>query len=145
MSQQPEGRFLTTVNKPLKAWGIHWEKTHNIYRRGTPDVYYSANPRDLWCEFKYSKVLRSIKIAGPSQPCLTELQYRWLRERHKEGRRVAVCIGFPQGGCFIQMEDFHRRIPLAELEQRIEVRKVLSARLRDYLTGVQDELVRKAV
>lgn len=143
MSRQPESLYLNGIMKPLTG-RIHWEKTHNIYRGGTPDVYASAS-RSLWIEFKYSKLLRSIKLHGTVQPCLTELQHRWLCGRHEEGRRVAVCVGFPQGGLFVLPNEFDRRIPLAELEQRIEKRKVLTARLRDYLTGASDELALKIV
>ena len=42
MSQQPENLFLKAVMKTVRAAGIHWEKTHNIYRGGTADVYVSA-------------------------------------------------------------------------------------------------------
>jgi hypothetical protein len=145
MSQQPETLYLNSVMQHSRKAGIHWEKTHNVYRRGTADVFASAFPRDLWIEFKYSKKLKTILLAGTVQPCLTALQLRWLLDRHKEGRRVTVCIGFPQGGCFINPDEFNRRIPLAELEQRIEVRKVLGERLRDYLRGKRDDLVLKAV
>lgn len=140
MSQQPESRFLTTINLRVKKAGIHAEKTHNILRRGTPDCYYSTNPRDLWCEYKYSQKLKSLRLTSTSSPCLSALQHDWLTRRHDEGRRVAVCVGFPQGGLFISPLDFSRLIPLAELESKIENRINLAERLITWLRGEHDDL-----
>ena len=61
-----------------------------------PDVWVSGIKTDLWIEFKYLKKVpkRNTTII---QHDLSELQARWLLNRHHEGRNVCVIIGSSSG------------------------------------------------
>lgn len=86
----PENRFIKRVHARLPA-NIYHEKMHNVYRGGTPDVWYSGKGGDLWIEYKWAEK------PGKKPPALSELQKRWLRDRHAEGRRVLVVLGHRAG------------------------------------------------
>lgn len=91
----PETRFYTGVHKLLPRT-VYREKTHNPYRGGTPDVWYSGNADDLWVEYKWlAKLPRSAPVVLTK--LLSPLQQRWLDQRHAEGRNVAVVLGTPEG------------------------------------------------
>jgi hypothetical protein len=86
-----ENYFIKCVHDKLRAYKVYWEKTHNPYRAGLPDVWYSGPRGDLWVEYKYMTTFPSKFRVG-----LTALQHKWLEERYKEGRNVAVIVGVPQ-------------------------------------------------
>jgi hypothetical protein len=92
MASKPETVFYTAINKLLPR-ELHKEKMNNPYRGGTADFWYSGRLGDIWVEYKWlPKVPKSAFEAD-----LSELQLKWLRERHDEGRNVAVIIGSPDG------------------------------------------------
>lgn len=90
----PENRFIKRVHDRLPK-AIYHEKMHNVYRGGTPDVWYSGKRGDLWVEYKWAKNLKK-------PPALSELQKKWLRSRHAEGRPVAVVLAHPHGAAIYQ-------------------------------------------
>lgn len=91
MASGPENRFIKSVNSKLK--GIYFEKMHNPYRGGTPDVWYSGK-RDTWIEYKW---INSVPKKGVLIPDLSGLQKLWLDRRFSEGRDVLVVVGCPLG------------------------------------------------
>lgn len=54
---------------------------------GTPDLWLSKI-EDLWLEVKYDGVTK-----GAIKPKLSRHQLKWLNDRHREGRNVAVLVG----------------------------------------------------
>ena len=92
MATKPETTLYTAINKSLPR-ELHREKMNNPYRGGTPDFFYSGNKADKWVEYKWlPRTPRSSFV-----PALSSLQIKWLRERHGEGRNVAVIVGSPTG------------------------------------------------
>lgn len=89
-----ESEFTRKVNEILtKEYGVYCEKMHNPMRGGTPDCWYSRKGLpDIWVEFKYHKTL---SLRGRAVGC-SELQKRWLKARHEEGRNVYVLVGTPK-------------------------------------------------
>jgi len=95
MSKGPENRLIQSVHRLLPDT-VYYEKMHNPYRGGTPDVWYSGKKRDMWVEYKY---LPTVPKTGTVVPALSELQKLWLRNRWKEGRAVHVAVGCSNGIC----------------------------------------------
>ena len=94
---KPENRFLNLVHKHIPST-VYFEKTHNIYRGGTPDVYYEGPKAILWAEYKYlAKLPKIINLTGQKNPPLSALQQRWLARAHANNKNVAVIVGSPQG------------------------------------------------
>lgn len=102
MSVKPESSFIKKVHGKLPAV-VYREKTHNAYRGGTPDVYYSAPASELWVEYKY---IARIPVRANVVPDLSALQQLWLKGRYAEGRNVAVIVGCPDGGVIYQHEEW---------------------------------------
>lgn len=97
MAAKPETRYIARVNASLPEW-VHYEKTHNRFRRGMPDSYYEGNKECLWVEYKYSAQRpQRLNVAN----LLTELQRRWLRRAAGNNRPVAVILGSPVGGVIL--------------------------------------------
>lgn len=97
MATKPETTFYTAVNKLIPPH-LHKEKMTNPYRGGTADFWYSGNYGDLWVEYKWLAKAPKTTIT----PGLSALQLKWLRERHEEGRNVAVIIGSPEGNMLMR-------------------------------------------
>lgn len=97
MSSKPENQFIARVHKSLKRWQTYHEKNHNVYRAGTPDVFYSGSRSYLWVEYKYLVAI-PVRKNTPVKPALSDQQLRWLQNRSLEGRNVAVIIGCSEGG-----------------------------------------------
>lgn len=108
MAAQPETRFYTSVHRQLPK-ELHFEKMHNEYRGGTPDVWYSGKYSDLWIEYKWLSTV-PVKADIYVTKMLSALQLRWLNSRYAEGRNVAVVLGTPEG-CWIY-EDRNWNDPL---------------------------------
>lgn len=101
MSSKPESQFIAKVHKRTKQWGTYHEKNHNVYRGGTPDVFYSGCKNDLWVEYKYLTSL-PVREDTPVKIDLSPLQDRWLLNRYREGRNVSVIVGCPEGGVILK-------------------------------------------
>jgi hypothetical protein len=92
---KPETRFYTAVHKRLPR-EVHREKMHNIYRGGTPDVWYSGPKADLWVEYKWLAALPK-KAPVRAEKLLCPRQIQWLDGRYEEGRNIVVILGTPEG------------------------------------------------
>ena len=131
MSQQKENQFRDSIHKHMTKESPHQEKMHNPFRSGTFDDWYTGLKRDCWVEYKYRGKLQSVDCSK----LLTDLQWRWGTERHKEGRLVIVIIGFPQGGLVVHRNEWGKRIPISFVELRIQKRKELAAYLTRLTMG----------
>lgn len=93
-----ESKFTQAINNALRKKGVYCWKIADRFRAGVPDCWYSGPDGDLWVEFKYLK-------RQPRRwytPGLSHLQRHWLNGRHREGRRVAVIIGCPDGAQWLE-------------------------------------------
>ena len=84
-----EAGFISKVHKKLPKL-IYRVKFSDKFAGGIPDTWYSSDFGDLWVEYKYQEV-------PGHKPKLSDLQKRWLTERHLEGRSVACVVGTPEG------------------------------------------------
>ena len=113
-----EAKFTQKVNKSLTNKVYTW-KISDRFTSGIPDSYYSGNSGDLWVEYKFLKrVPKSLFLLKN----LSELQKKWLLSRHKEGRPVAVIVGYEDGAAtilpgnaFEEQIDPSKRVELAEV------------------------------
>lgn len=132
--RKPETSFYTSIHRLLPK-NIYYEKMSNPYRSGTPDVWYSGQKRDLWVEYKYEKYpIRTTEI----NLSLSELQKKWLLDRHKEGRHVAVICGTDKFHAFF-LRDLWREP--AKLEYFTMTKHDLANCLIHFLNEASDELV----
>ena len=108
-----EGDFIAKVHKKLPRT-TYRVKFSDRYAGGVPDCYYSGNGGDLWVEYKYQEV------AG-HKPNLSDLQKRWLIDRHAEGRSVACVVGTPSGVIIYEGTDWlnHRQYVLTPFAEYI--------------------------
>lgn len=86
--------------KHLYIWGINAR-----FAAGIPDIWISGPGNDLWIEIKYLKpeYLKTAPIWVPVK--LTDLQRKWLIDRKKEHRNVAVIIGCGQKAWILTTPD----------------------------------------
>ena len=138
MPRQLENRFRDSIHRHLDRKTIHQEKTNNPFRSGMFDDWYSANPYDLWVEYKFQAKLGSVKAN------LSPLQFYWGSERYKEGRNVAVIVGMPQGAIILKRSEWQERIPVLEVEQRLLKRKQVAIAIA-YFTSTYRGNLRKRV
>lgn len=92
MASKPESTLIKSIHRHLPA-DVYFMKNNNPFTAGVPDVWYSGISGDIWIEYKWLKSKPSKKF----KPNLSALQIKWLRERHSEGRNVAVIVGCPEG------------------------------------------------
>lgn len=100
MAVKPETQLIGNVHKGLDAADdyIYYEKTHNPYRSGIPDVYYDYPGYDLWVEYKFmDKVPKQLCLRSESKPPVSRLQRHWIERAARNGRQVLVVIGFGKG------------------------------------------------
>lgn len=90
-----ESGFTSTVHKKLPITVYKW-KIQATMTGGIPDAYYSGDRADLWVEYKLLNKLPK-KQSTLLIPKLSALQSKWLRDRHNEGRNVAVILGHKEG------------------------------------------------
>lgn len=115
MASKPETTFTQSIHRHLKG-KVYFEKMHNPYRGGTPDVWYSGIEGDLWTEYKWlPRIPRSAEIKADLSP----LQLQWLRRRHADGRNVAVVVGCPEGAVVFRDLDWEQGISPAEFRARL--------------------------
>lgn len=94
---KPENTAIAGVHKYLPPL-VEREKMNNPYNAGTADVWYSADPCDLWIEYKFLEKppVRAFTLD------LSELQRQWLLRRYRQKRAVAVALLFPaKFGCVL--------------------------------------------
>lgn len=110
MARQPETVFYTSVHKHLPPKPVlHREKMNNPYSSGTPDFWFSGK-QDLWVEYKWLPRDPQRGVVVPTK-LLNALQAEWLRNRHAEGRTVAVIIGCPSGGVALPGVSWDKELP----------------------------------
>ncbi len=90
-----EQAFIRAIHRRLDS-RIHRWNINARFAAGVPDVWYSGPGGDLWVEYKYKQHAPKRK----AQTGVTALQAAWLEARKREGRRVALVVGTPDG-CFI--------------------------------------------
>jgi hypothetical protein len=134
MARKAETTFIASVHRHL-AVGIHREKMNNPYRSGTADVWYSGQ-KDLWVEYKFLPKLPK-RMDTFITLDLSELQKIWLRERHHEGRNVAVICGCKAGGVVFNGLSWDKPISNPEFASRVLSRPELAAWLETQTGAVQ--------
>jgi hypothetical protein len=126
---KPENQFITGIHKYLPPT-IYRMKNNNAYTAGIPDVWYSGTKADLWVEYKFVPRVPQRDVVLPD---LSLLQKYWLRERHHEGRNVAVIVGCPAGGVILEDMTWEREVE--GFSRLILPRPDLARWLRGYTEG----------
>ena len=91
---KPESLFIHRVHKLLPEI-VYAEKTHNMYRGGTPDCFYEGIAEDLWVEYKWIPKLPA-RVTTLVSLDLSELQKRWLKRRYEKSRAVWAVLGYKE-------------------------------------------------
>jgi hypothetical protein len=104
-----EHSFVRKVHRYLPDEVYKW-KINARFVRGVPDAWYSGPGGDLWVEYKYL----SRTPAHAFTPQLSAHQAKWLRERHNEGRQVAVVVGCPQGSVVLTDREWERQVAVPD-------------------------------
>ena len=95
-----EHSFIRSIHRKLPPDIYVW-KINDNFQGGVADAYYSMRGgRDLWIEYKFLKELPK-RADTVVRFGLSELQKDWLRQRHLDGRTVAVVVGSPQGSLIL--------------------------------------------
>lgn len=102
MSSKPETKFYGRVNKHVPPH-IYRLKNNNPYAGGVFDFYYSCRGgSDMWVEYKF---IDRMPVKIDVDPGVTTLQADWGRERHADGRNVAIIVGASGGGVIFRMTE----------------------------------------
>lgn len=105
-------------------------KNHNPYNGGIADCWYSGARADWWVEYKFVVLPKRdntvIDSTAGKQPLLSHLQQDWLRERHTEGRNVAVIIGCKDGGVWLPRLAWDKPLTTEEFRQQLLTRTALA-------------------
>lgn len=117
MAAKPETTYIGKLHKKLPK-SVYRMKNHNLYTGGIPDCYYSGSKADLWIEYKFVPKL-PIKVPLRITELLSALQTEWLKDRHSEGRNLAVIIGCPGGGILLRNREWETDIPVSHLKSLI--------------------------
>ena len=141
MARKAETTFISSVHKHLPV-GVHREKMNNPYRSGTADVWYSGQ-KDMWVEYKFLPSLPKRMDTNITLD-LSENQKIWLRNRHAEGRNVAVICGCKAGGVVFQGVSWDKPISNPEFTSRIRTRQELAAWLLSQTGEVQHDTTQVA-
>jgi hypothetical protein len=123
VSAKPEGTFTRAVHKHLPG-DVYFVKNNNPYTGGLPDCWYSAKRADLWVEYKF---VPKVPAKADIVPNLSALQSEWLRNRHREGRNVAVIVGCPEGGVILRNLKWDKPISRNDFVRDIKTRAELAA------------------
>lgn len=129
MAAKPETTFRLGVERHLDKSLTHCQKNSNQYASGEADSWYSNRGKgDLWVEYKF---IQKLPVRVPVRPydektMLTALQKDWLKNRHEEGRNVAVVIGCKDGGVIMRYPEWLRDWPVSEFIQHLKSRKELA-------------------
>lgn len=133
MSQKPETVFTNSVNRhlPPRPVGPYYMKNSNDYNGGIADSWYSGTAKDLWVEYKFlprTPQRGIVWLCKPDvkKPLLSVLQQNWLKDRHDEGRNVAVIIGCPDGGVLLRNKDWRNAIQAVDFRAMLMSRKELA-------------------
>lgn len=125
MSAKPETTFTAEVHKHLPR-EVYRMKNNNSYTSGIPDVWYSADLRDIWVEYKFLPSVPQRGIVDGKRIGLTALQASWLAGRYKEGRNVAIIVGVPSGGVIMRNLECVVGLSSAEFAARIQPKPAIA-------------------
>lgn len=123
----PENTFIAGVHKHLPAGrqDPYWMKNNNLYTSGIWDCWYSGQERDLWVEYKFEQLPKRADTIVPI--ALSALQIAWGKDRHEEGRNLAVIVGTPGGGVIFSHREWEHPITAAEFVKRVQTRAEIAA------------------
>lgn len=132
MGTKPETNFTRRITNRLPK-SIYHMKNNNPYTGGVPDLWFSGNGGDLWCEMKY---IDPLPVNVPVRPTklLSALQLDWLNKRHAEGRNVAVIIGCKAGGVILTHRKWEQDIPINDYNSLIRSPNDLAAWIEGQVT-----------
>lgn len=130
MARKPETTFYQSVHRHMSPQVYHL-KMHNPYVGGPADSWYSGPAADLWVEWKY--VILAKRPATPIGVTLSPLQRTWLRDRHQEGRNVAVIVGCPEGGVIFRDLSWETPLKCEAYRARLQPRKALAAWIEGFV------------
>lgn len=121
MAQKPETIFLNGVRNKLPR-ELYVVKMNNPFTAGIPDLWVSGSKADLWIEGKWlPKTPAMIDLTVGKKPMLSVLQQTWLRNRHTEGRKVAVIVGSPDGGIVLKGVEWEVATAFSPILSRKEI------------------------
>lgn len=129
---KPESRFIKGVHDLLHP-DVYCEKTHNVYRGGTPDCYYMGFNRDLWVEWKWMPKFPALIDVSPFKKGhgrLSMLQLNWLSRAWDRGRHDVVIVGSPTG-CVIFADLYQCTKGIARDEAQVLSKKAISNWIQD--------------
>lgn len=109
-----EHSFIRSLHDRLRriAPEVYIWKINDAYQGGVADAYYSA-ASDMWVEYKFLKALPK-RASTVIDIGLSALQKQWLSSRHREGRKVCVVVGSPDGSLILPGTDWDRSITSAD-------------------------------
>ena len=133
-----EAEYTAALRRQLRD-RIYCLKLNAAYARGVPDCYYSGSKADLWNEHKrYQTLPPTIDLTRADVTSL--LQQMWLRERHKEGRQVAMIVFSPKGHLLLPGLSWQEPIPRDEYLARAHKNyKTLAEEIVDLLGALKDK------
>lgn len=145
---KPENQFRSSVHRYIDPLLVHHEKMSNPYRAGGADDWYSGKPdprygpsKDLWVEWKFivipARAETLIDLVGGKRPLLTPLQQLWLKERHDEGRDVAVGVGSAKGGILLWSKTWETPMTAAEFRGWMRTREELAHEIINFVRGTK--------
>lgn len=142
MSAKPETTFINAVHAHLPPGRKtpYWMKNNNTYTAGIWDCWYSGANGDMWIEYKF---LDRIPVQKPFVPGLSELQLDWGRQRHAEGRCMAVIVGCKEGGVIFEDLEWESEITNAAFKVRIQSRKEIADWILQMTVPAKDRPRRK--
>lgn len=121
-----ESTYTASVGKLLPPT-VYALKINLRYAKGVADCWYSGAENDLWVEWKYFKrIPRVVDLTSGEDPIITRLQQSWLRDRHNEGRNVAVIVGCKKGGVIYPGLDWETPISQEEFDRRLVSKRELA-------------------
>lgn len=94
-------------------------------------MWYSGSHKDMWIEYKY---ITNVPVKSSIKLQLSELQKLWLRDRHAEGRNVAVICGCKQGGVVFTDRDWENPTEPSVFTSRILTRKDVAQWIFDQIS-----------
>lgn len=76
-----EGQLIAAILRQLPdTWHAQSMTSASLTHRGTPDRYFDAPKRELWCEFK---MLKAMPRSGVAVGDFSPLQLRWMDRRFR--------------------------------------------------------------
>lgn len=94
MSTKPETNLITRIHKQLPTI-VSYDKMANPFSAGVWDVYYDSPGGDGWVEYKFwNRLFTPVEFFDALGKLLSPRQKHWGMQRYRNGRRVAVIVGF---------------------------------------------------